>query len=85
MFRHKTQPQTLFSNWTRLFRFSTLPEDCDQLITEAEKVFQAYGLENTYLLPNGDIVGPYNLAGEFDYHRYEIKEELGMIDYDYDH
>ena len=73
-----TQAQTTFTTWTRLF---TSP--FDPALTEAvEETLDRYGLKNSYILPNGDIVGPYTLAGEFDYQQDQIKEALGMIDYE---
>lgn len=77
--RHQTQ--TTFTTWNRLFRMSSSP--FDPALTEAvEDVLSSYGLQNTYILPNGDIVGPYTLAGEFDYQQDQIRESLGMIDYE---
>ena len=75
------QTQTMFTTWNRLFRLSSSP--FDPALTEAvEDVFSRYGLQNTYILPTGEIVGPCILDGEFDHYQEDIKEALGMVDYD---
>lgn len=72
------QTQTTFTTWTRLFT-----SHFDPALTEVvEATLDRYGLKNSYILPTGEIVGPHEVAGEFDYQEDQIREALGMIDYD---